>query len=412
MTVCRLTLKPAAASVYRSPSKRKILFSGRRWGKTMLMLTTALKTAISKPKSRIYYLAPSRKQAKDITWRTIKDIIPQAWIYRTYESTLTVMFNNRSVIILGGLDYADSLRGQSADLLLLDEFAYSYDLQDAWQAALLPMLSTTDGDAIFASTPNGGGNFSSELWDQAETNPDWQRWNYPTIAGGWVTPEFVEQARRHQSPSTFRQEFYGTIDSAHGSVYPTFSSDNIRDVVDNGEAIIVGIDFNRSPHCCAILQVQGDNLCIIDEIVLTQADSRELALTIREKYPDRRILCCPDPTGSRQQTSSLGLSDDKILKDIGHMQIYSPRAAWAISDKLNALRLLILDAAGQRRLLVNPACKRVVRSIKLLEFLPGKSVPDPKSEHGHMSDAVAYAAIAMTKGLLPWKIGDSGFRLW
>ena len=143
-----------------------------------------------------------------------------------------------------------------------------------------------------------------------------------------------------------------------------------------------------------------------------EADTREMALEVRARYPDREVLCCPDPTGSRKQTSSLGLSDHAILKDVGGFSIRSPRAPWAISDKVNATRLMILDAAGRRRLLVNPSCKRVIRSFKNLEFKPGLSVPDLASEHGHMADAVGYACIAISKGLTPWRVGNVGFSLW
>ena len=52
---------------------------------------------------------------------------------------------------------------------------------------------------------------------------------------------------------------------------------------------------------------------------------------------------------------------------------------------------MILAADGQRRLLVDPGCKRVIRSLRNLEFRPGLSVPNPASDHGHMVDALGYA---------------------
>ena len=93
-----------------------------------------------------------------------------------------------------------------------------------------------------------------------------------------------------------------------------------------------------------------------------EADTREMALAVREIFPDRQILCCPDPTGSRKQTSSLGLSDHQILREVGAFQVYSPRAPWSIKDKVNSLRLMILDASNNRRLIVDPSCRRVIRS--------------------------------------------------
>ena len=126
---------------------------------------------------------------------------------------------------------------------------------------------------------------------------------------------------------------------------------------------------------------------------------------------ERQILCASDPTGSRKQTSSLGLSDHKILNEVGRMKICSPKAPWRIQDKVNSTRLLILDANGKRRLQVDPSCKRLIRSLRSLEFKPGMAVPDPNSDHSHMVDALGYGALALSKGLTPWKIG-AGPSFW
>ncbi len=75
------------------------------------------------------------------------------------------------------------------------------------------------------------------------------------------------------------------------------------------------------------MQLQGDHLEALEQIVLMEADTREMALEVRSRYQQRLIICWPDPTGSRKQTSSLGLSDQAILKDIVGFSVQSPRAA-------------------------------------------------------------------------------------
>jgi len=39
------------------------------------------------------------------------------------------------------------------------------------------------------------------------------------------------------------------------------------------------------------------------------------------------------------------------------------------------------------------------------------AVPDPNSDHSDMVDALGYGALALSKGLTPWKIG-AGPQLW
>ena len=106
----------------------------------------------------------------------------------------------------------------------------------------------------------------------------------------------------------------------------------------------------------------------------------------------------------------MGLSDHAILKRRG-FRVRAPKAPWSIRDKVAATRLMIRDANGHRRLKVHPSCKRVIRSLSNLEYKAGASVPDPKSDHSHMADAIGYACIALAKGLLPYSIGESGFRV-
>ena len=52
----------------------------------------------------------------------------------------------------------------------------------------------------------------------------------------------------------------------------------------------------------------------------------------------------------------------------------------------------------------------------LLAGLPGyavgKSVADPKSDHGHMTDALGYLYLGIAKGLLPYSVGGTRFKMY
>ena len=76
-------------------------------------------------------------------------------------------------------------------------------------------------------------------------------------------------------------------------------------------------------------------------------------------------------------------------------------AASAVSTYLN-----------RRRLKIDPSCKRMIRSMASLEYAPGKSVADAKSDHGHMTDALGYLCLGIAKGLLPYSIGASSFQIY
>ena len=104
MPIAQLQLKTAAAGILRSDAQVKVIFSGRRFGKTRTLLTAGLEECLTNPGSKVFFLAPSRKQARDIAWSDLKTKIPETWLDRTYESTLSLHFRNGCKLILAGAD--------------------------------------------------------------------------------------------------------------------------------------------------------------------------------------------------------------------------------------------------------------------------------------------------------------------
>ena len=70
---------------------------------------------------------PIEEKSKDIAWGDLKTMVPESWL-SAYEGQLALYFRNSLNLNLAGADYADGLRGQAANLILCDEFAYVSDL--------------------------------------------------------------------------------------------------------------------------------------------------------------------------------------------------------------------------------------------------------------------------------------------
>ena len=68
----------------------------------------------------------------------------------------------------------------------------------------------------------------------------------------------------------------------------------------------------------------GDTLHQWDEIAVKNSNTDEVAMMLRERFPNRRIVCFPDPTGRARKTSA-GLTDHGILKKYG-LEVVAPRA--------------------------------------------------------------------------------------
>jgi hypothetical protein len=146
------------AAIEASSSRQAFVCVSRRVGKSTYLLSKAFGLCLRKPGARVLYLAPTGRDAQIITTDTAQfllqdcpeDIKPE---YRYQDREFR--FKNGSVIRVRGVnaEHADSLRGGSADLAILDEAGQMDQLSYLTTSVVMPMVLTTGGRIIFATTP-------------------------------------------------------------------------------------------------------------------------------------------------------------------------------------------------------------------------------------------------------------------
>ena len=81
------------------------------------------------------------------------------------------------------------------------------------------------------------------------------------------------------------------------------------------------------------------------------ATTWDFAEEVTRRYGvDRRIIACPDPTGSARKTSGVGVTDHNILRRSG-FTVMSPKSPWKIRDKITAVNTALLMQMEIRELL-------------------------------------------------------------
>lgn len=398
--------------IFTDPSRYKVVGAGRRFGKTRLSLAWLLHTAMTSPGSSCYYVGPTYRAAKTIAWTALKDLLPMPFITAKHESDLTVEFTNGSKICLKGADNADTLRGVSLDAVVLDEAAFFKDLAGAWQAVLRPALADRQGRALFISTPNGLTNDFADIWELSLTEPDWKRWSFTTIDGGWVPQSEIDAAKRTLSPELFEQEFLASFTNLIGCVYKSFSDANIEpDVVDiKSQPLLLGCDFNVNPLAAVIGVRVGDQLHIFDELMMANSNTYDLVDEVKARYGERLVKAFPDPTGRARKTSARDMATDHtILRKTGGFQVVTPSGVYAIADKVNSLNTLLKAADGTRRVFIHPRCKQLIRSLRGLCYKEGTTLPDQASDFSHICDAIAYLVCGEYKPLKRWETGATKY---
>lgn len=191
-------------------SRFTVLVCHRRWGKTVFAVMELILAALFSTKQdfRGGYVAPFRKQAKDVSWDYFKKyakVIPGI-VFN--ETELTATFPNGARVTLYGADNADSLRGLYFDYAVLDEVA---DMKPyVWGEVIRPALADRQGRCLFIGTPKGM-NLFFELYNRG--NSRMNGWNSLVYRASdtkdripWITGEELDNARADMTDAQYRQE--------------------------------------------------------------------------------------------------------------------------------------------------------------------------------------------------------------
>jgi hypothetical protein len=381
--------------VFESEARFRVLIAGRRFGKTYLASAELVKAAVATSGALCWYVSPTYGLARDTTWPMLKALVPWPYVLRANETDFSLELKNGSKIALRSADRPDRLRGVGLDLLVMDEFTEISP--SAWTEVLRPALADREGRALFIGTPKGF-NWAYDLYVHGQDgDANWASWQFRTIDGGRVTPEEVELSRATSDPRIFAQEFLASFETLQGRVYSNFKraqwpEGNVdTDVVDTGAELLVGMDFNIDPMSCVIGVKAGDELHILDAWELPISNTEEMAAVLKEKYPGRSLIICPDPSANQRRTSApTGQTDITILKRAG-FQVDVASSAPLIVDRVNNTQANLL-AGDRRRVHIHPRAEKYLRALDGLTYKEGTNLPNKglKPPLDHIADAGDY----------------------
>lgn len=215
--------------IFDSEAKRKIIVCGRRWGKTILACVLAVYYMLRG--KRVLYAAPTTDQTDAFWIGTGKGDGVKAYLYPLLK--LGLIKKNETKRFLwctwpGGGSIraktafnADTLRGDNADLLILDEFGIMKS--DAWTKVGAPMLLDNGGDAIFIFTPNRM-NHAHQLYvkakqKEADGNGRWAAWNAPSHDNPHLDEEALAEITQDMTDDEYKQEILAMFLENAGAVF-------------------------------------------------------------------------------------------------------------------------------------------------------------------------------------------------
>jgi len=188
--------------------KRNIVDAGRRSGKT----TLASDIAVNKfcEGRRVLYGVPTMEQI-DRFWFEVKLALAEP-----LQRGILYKNESRHVIEVPGTEQriraktcwnADSLRGDYADFLILDEFQLMHE--DTWKRVGAPMLLDNNGDAVFIYTNRRGSYFASQMYQTAQERdqlatakgerPRWRTFHFTSHDNPYLSKTALEEITEDMS---------------------------------------------------------------------------------------------------------------------------------------------------------------------------------------------------------------------
>lgn len=227
----------------RSPAKRVVVRAGRRGGKTVGMSIRAVEAFLQG--KRVLYAAPTTDQINTF-WRHVRDALQpciDAGLYYKNESEHVIELRGTEQRIKAKTAWnADTLRGDYADLLILDEWQMMNE--DAWGVVGAPMLLDNNGDAVFIYTPPSARTagvskaqdkrHAAKLFKaaQEDTTGRWAAFTFSSHDNPHLSREALDEITGDMNNLAYRQEILAEdIDEVPGALWTrdTLEKNRVKD---------------------------------------------------------------------------------------------------------------------------------------------------------------------------------------
>lgn len=185
---------------YLKETRDAVVLKGRQVGASTSGSVIAIRRARYYPGSLVAIVSPSLKQSTEVKERA-KDGLIRLGEHLVKDSSSLIELRNRSRIMsLPGSP--KSVRGWSADLLIIDEAAF---LEEETFVAARATTAATGGRTIVQSTPMGPFGSFYELWQ--DPDPRWAKYRVRSDEVPTITKDFLDRERATMTPEKYTQEY-------------------------------------------------------------------------------------------------------------------------------------------------------------------------------------------------------------
>lgn len=216
---------------------------GRQFGKSLLGENQAIKWALEEKNWTILWISPTYKQCKKVFQEMVSSLGKcPAYSKPPHHSDLMLSFSTGCTVKFYSAEAYNSIRGESADALILDEFRDFHP--NAWGEAIKPTLTVTGKKVLVISTPKGKGQFYQLHQYGVNGEPRYISFNGSSYDNPHANVEEIDDAKRNLPDHVFRQEYLAEFIDDGSEVFT-----NIQECIkqsDKTQTLFAGVDLGRA----------------------------------------------------------------------------------------------------------------------------------------------------------------------
>lgn len=341
----------------------------RQWGKSFWAVTEAVSLALRKPKARIKYATAFQSDLVEFIMPTFEIVLldcPANIRPRYKVQGSKWIFKNGSEIKLVGLDkQPNSLRGNTIDLIIIDEAGFVSNLDYIYTSVIIPATThRPDCKIIMVSTPpSTPAHAFTDFIQKAELEGGYVKadiYTNPRIDQRTIQ-RLMEESGGENSTTWQREYLCRIITDANSAIVAewkaSYVEDRQRDVFWPFYHKYVSMDLGVKDQTAAIFAYYDflkAQLVIEDEFVMSGVQMTTERLKTKLQETERLIF-------GEEYKPYLRVSDNNnplLLQDLSHLHgiHFLPTDKGTLEEMINALKIMV----HRGQIIVKPNCKQLI----------------------------------------------------
>ena len=375
-------------------------------GKSETLIMKALKQMFEIPNAQIAIYEPTVDLIKRIMYPRFEEILSNAGlIYKLNKSEGTLVIPNVGTVIFRSLENPSRIIGYEVHHSLVDELDTLDEekAEEAWMKIISrnrKRIPNGSKNTVSVMTTPEGFRFTYKRWHKQRLEDlekrgysDYELIQGSTYSNIFLPPEYITNLENSYPKQLIQAYLNGQfVNLETGQVYVNFDMElnNTDRMIDKGDTLHIGMDFNVN-HMSAVVGVRdGDKLYICEEL-MDKKDTPDMIRCIKELYDGHNITIYPDASGNSRKTIDAGKSDIALLKEAG-FKVNAPLKNPPVKDRIMSTNALFCNMKEERRLFVNTAmCPKLTDALNEQAY-DDSGNPRKANNVDHPNDAVSYLA--------------------